>query len=114
MLFIIILILSFASGYFLPWWAVTIAAFISAFFIGKTSGQSFWSGFTAVFISWIILALFKSLPNDNLLAKRVAVLFQLPNWLLLLLITGITGGLVGGIAALSGVVVKRAFIEDKK
>lgn len=109
MLFLVILILSFASGYFLPWWVVAIAAFLAAFFMGKTSGQSFWSGFGAVFIVWTVLALFKSIPNDHILAKRVAQLFQLPNWILILLITAIIGGLVGGMSALSGVLVKRAF-----
>ncbi|MGZ3749823.1 MAG: hypothetical protein ACXVAU_01015, partial [Mucilaginibacter sp.] len=68
MLFIIILILSFAGSYFLPWWAAAIIAFLAAFFIGKTSGQSFWSGFGAVFMAWTILALLKSIPNDNILA----------------------------------------------
>ena len=108
MLFLIILILSFASGYFLPWWVVAIAAFLAAFFIGKTSGQSFWSGFGAVFIVWTVLALFKSIPNDHILAKRVAMMFQLPNWILLLLITALIGGLVGGMSALSGVLLKKA------
>ena len=112
MLFLIILILSFASGYFLPWWVVAIAAFLSAFFIGKTSAQSFWSGFSAVFIVWTVLALFKSIPNNNILAKRVAVLFQLPNWILLLLITALIGGLVGGLSALSGVLLKRAIKKN--
>lgn len=113
MLFLVILILSFASGYFLPWWVVAIAAFIASFFIGKTSRWAFWSGFSAVFIGWVILALFKSVPNDHLLAKQVATLFQLPNWILLLFITAIIGGLVGGMAALSGVLVRRAFSKDK-
>jgi uncharacterized membrane protein YhaH (DUF805 family) len=109
MLFLVILILSFASGYFLPWWVVAIAAFLTAFLIGKTSGQSFWSGFSAVFIVWTVLALFKSIPNDHILAKRVATLFQLPNWLLLLFITALIGGLVGGMSALSGVLLKKIF-----
>ncbi|MGZ3764426.1 MAG: hypothetical protein ACXVB0_15140 [Mucilaginibacter sp.] len=110
MLFIIILILSFAGSYFLPWWAAAIIAFLAAFFIGKTSGQSFWSGFGAVFMAWTILALLKSIPNDNILASRVIQLFPLPHWwVLLLLITGLIGGLVGGMAALSGVLTKRVF-----
>jgi hypothetical protein len=108
MLFLIILILSFASGYFLPWWVVAIAAFLAAFFIGKTSGQSFWSGFTAVFIVWTVLALFKSIPNDHILAKRVATMFTLPNWILLLFVTALIGGLVGGMSAWSGVLLKKA------
>jgi hypothetical protein len=110
MLFLIILILSFAGGYFLPWWIVAIAAFGAAYFIGKTSAQSFWSGFAAVFIGWTVLALFKSIPNDHILAGKVVQLFPIPhNWILLLLITALIGGIVGGMSALSGVLLKRAF-----
>jgi hypothetical protein len=113
MLFVIILILSFASGYFLPWWVVAIAAFLAAFFIGKTPGQSFLSGFAAIFIGWTVLALFKSIPNDHILAGRVVQLFPLPNnWLWLLGVTGLIGGLVGGMAALSGVLLKMAFAKE--
>ena len=113
MLFLIILILSFASGYFLPWWVVVIAAFLAAFFIGKTSGMSFWSGFIAVFIGWAVLALFKSIPNDNILASRVVQLFPIPHhWMWLLLITALIGGLVGGMAALSGMLLRKAVRDD--
>lgn len=110
MLFLIILILSFISSYFLPWWVAALIAFLAALFIGKTSGRSFWSGFGAIFILWVILALLKSIPNDNILAGRVIQLFPLPhNWILLLIITALIGGLVGGLAALSGILTKKVF-----
>jgi hypothetical protein len=110
MLFLIILILSFASSYFLPWWVMAIAAFLAALFIGKVSGRSFWSGFVAVFIVWAVLALLKSIPNNNILAGRVVQLFPLPNnWIWVLLITALVGGLVGGMGALSGVLVRKMF-----
>jgi hypothetical protein len=108
MLFLIILILSFISGLFLPWWTVAIVAFLAAVFLGKTNAQSFWSGFGGVAVAWLILALFKSIPNDNLLVKKIAQLFQLPHWILVLLITALIGGLVGGMSALSGVLLKKA------
>lgn len=109
MLFIIVFILSLLSSYFLPWWAAAIISFLAAMFIGKTSRQSFWSGFGAVFTLWVILALLKSIPNDNILASRVIQLFPLPHqWILLLLITALIGGLVCGLAALSGLLTKNA------
>jgi hypothetical protein len=111
MLFFIILILTFASGYFLPWWVVAIAAFLPALFIGKTPARAFGAGFGAVFVTWTVLALFKTIPNDNILATRVVSLFHLPNWVLLLLVTALVGGIVGGMSALSGVLLKRAFAK---
>lgn len=112
MLFLLILILSFICSYLLPWWVAAAIAFLGAFFIGKTSGKAFWSGFGAIFILWIILALMKSIPNDNILAARVIQLFPLPHqWILLLVITALIGGLIGGMAALSGVLTKKAFYK---
>jgi len=110
MLFLIILILSFIGSYLLPWWVAALIAFLAALFAGKTSGKAFVSGFGAIFVLWVILALMKSIPNDNILASRVIQLFPLPHqWILLLLITALIGGLVGGLAALSGVLTKKAF-----
>jgi len=98
---------------FLPWWVVAIAAFLAALLIGKTPWRSFISGFTAIFIGWTVLALFKSIPNDHILASRVVQLFPLPNnWIWLLLVTALIGGLVGGMSALSGVLLKRAFAKQ--
>lgn len=107
MLLIIILILSLIAGFITPWWAIAIIAFVAALYAGKKSVQSFWSGFGAVFIVWVVLALFKSVPNHHILASRVAVLFHLPHWGLLLFITALIGGLVGGLSALSGFLVRR-------
>lgn len=109
MLFLVILILSFAGGYFLPWWIVAIVAFLAALVWGRRPGKSFWSGFGAVFTVWAVLALFKSIPNDNILASRVVQLFPIPHhWIWLLAVTSLIGGLVGGMAALSGVLIRRA------
>jgi len=108
MLFLVILILSFISSLFLPWWVVVIIAFLAAFFLGNTTGQSFIAGFGGVFIVWATLALLKSVPNNNLLAKRVAAMLHLQHWIFLLFITALIGGLVAGMAALSGILLKKA------
>lgn len=109
MLFLIILVLTFICSFFWPWWVLAIIAVVAGYICNKKPGRSFLAGFVAIFIAWTILALMKSLPNDNMLAARVATLFQLPNWILLLLVTGVIGGLVGGMAALSGALVRKAF-----
>ena len=110
MLFLVILVLSLISAFFLPWWVAAVVAFLAALFIGKTSGRAFWSGFGGVFIVWMVVALIKSIPNENRLASRVIQLFPLPHhWILLLLITALIGGLVGGMAALSGILTGKVF-----
>ena len=112
MLFPVILLLSLASSFILPWWAACILAFIASLYLGKTSAQSFWSGFAGLGLAWLALALLKSFPNQHILATRVAHLFHLPHWLLLLLVTVITGGFAGGMSALSGFLIKRVFEKE--
>ncbi len=114
MLFFLIFILCLATSYVMPWWAVAIIAFVASVYAGKRPAQAFWSGFGSVFFVWMILAIFKSIPNDHMLVMRVAALFGLPNWILLLLITAIIGGLVGGMSALSGLLVKRLFEKEPR
>lgn len=111
MLFIIILVLTLIAGYITPWWAAAIIAFVAALYAGKKPAQAFWSGFGAVFIVWVVLALFKSIPNNHILASRVATLFHLPHWSLLLFVTALIGGLVGGMSALSGFLVRRLVLK---
>jgi hypothetical protein len=111
LLLIIILVLTIISGYVLPWWAIAIIAFLVALWRGNTSGQSFWAGFGGVFIAWMIIALIKSIPNDHILATRVSHLFHVPNWIFVLIVTAIIGGLVGGMSALSGQLIKKALTK---
>lgn len=107
LLFAIILALTFISGLFLPWWVAVPIALLVAYFV-KTTGSAFWSGFAGVGLAWLAFALLKTLPNDNILATRMATLFHLPHWLYLLLVTVLIGGLLGGFAALTGRLVRKA------
>jgi len=113
-LFLIIFILCLFSEFLLPWWAIAVIAFFAALFMGKTSGKSFGAGFLAVALAWAILALLKSIPNENILVGRVAALFHLPGWGWVVFATAIIGGLVGGMAALSGMLFKKAFAKTEK
>lgn len=112
MLFLIIFIITLASGFIFTWWAIAIIAFVAAFYAGKTSVQAFWSGFFAIAASWLILILFKTVPNNHILADRVAKMLQLSNWILVMVITQLIGGVVGGMASLSGLLVKRVFEKE--
>ncbi|WP_342647289.1 hypothetical protein [Mucilaginibacter sp. CSA2-8R] len=112
MLFVLLLILSLAASYILPWWTIAIMAFVASLLMANRAAQAFWSGFAALFLAWMVLSLFKSMPNEHQLAERVAQLFGLPHWTLLLLITCVIGGLVGGLSALSGYYIKQVVMPS--
>ncbi len=112
-LIFLIIIISLILQFFLPWWIIALVAFALASWKARSAGQAFGSGFMAIFLLWILMGVFKSVPNEHLLANRVGEMFMLPpgsfNWIFMLLATGIIGGLVGGISALAGFLSANAF-----
>ena len=95
-------LLSFVAGLYLPWWGIAVAAFLVAAGIQQTRCRSFLSGFLGVFFLWGLLALLINSKNNGILAKKIALVLPLGGSLLLLiLVTALIGGLVGGFAAWS-------------
>lgn len=113
MVFIVILILCFLLQMVAPWWIIIVIAFATCGFIGKTGKIAFWQSFLAIFALWIGYSLFKSLPNDNILATRVAAMFKVQMWWLLLLLTGLLSGLIAGISGLCGYHFRKAMLNKK-
>ena len=96
-------LLSFALCLFLPWWFIAIAAFIVAVCIPQKHGRSFLSGFLALFLLWGLMSFILSNANEHLLAHKVSLMIlKVDNPTILILVTGLIGGLVAGLAALSG------------
>jgi hypothetical protein len=102
LLFFLILAASFILQLFLPWWIIALVAFALALWKGTSSRQAFWSGFAAIVFLWAATALVIHLRNEGILTARIAGLFALPFPTLMILITALVGGLIGGLAALSG------------
>lgn len=106
---ILTVILGYILGLFLDWWSISLAAFIVALFWQQSPARAFGSGFLAVFLLWGALALVIDVRNDHILSTRMSELILktgLPA--VMILITGVIGGLVGGVSALSASVLRPA------
>ena len=100
---ILIALVSFVSSLFLPWWVIAIVGFAIAFIIPQRAGSAFLSGFLALFLLWVGISFYISNANGHLLAHKMSVLFlKIDNPFLLIIVTGIIGGLVAGFASISG------------
>ncbi|CAN0506378.1 unnamed protein product [Phaeothamnion confervicola] len=96
---IVIAILAFMLELVLPWWSIAIAAFVGG--IAFNSRANFLAGFLGVGLLWLFYALLIDVISAAPLAERISkVLFI--NKPLLLLLTTLIGGLVGGFAAMAG------------
>ncbi len=102
LLLLLILIITPIGEYFLPWWMVAVVPFGLSLAINIKGGHSFLAGFLGIAIFWYVAALMNDIPNKHLLSHRMAVLFKLGDYGLFLFVTSFIGGLVGGLAAWAG------------
>jgi len=101
-------VLSVVTGLYFPWWSIAPAAFIAGLLVQVAPWKSFLAGFLGVFLSWGALALWIDTKNNHLLSHKVAEIFPLGgSGFLLIMLTALIGGLVGGFAALSAGLIKK-------
>ncbi|GAB4005567.1 hypothetical protein EXU85_01245 [Spirosoma sp. KCTC 42546] len=107
---LIIAVLSLLAQFLLPWWSVAIVAFLVCFWRSERAGQSFFYGFYGIAIVWLVYAFILHSRTDGIFTGRMGeLLFKTNNASLPVIVTAIIGGLVGGLAGLSGYFVKQAF-----
>lgn len=114
MVFIIILLASFLLQLLLPWWIIVPVAFITCCLIGKTLKKSTWEPFSAIFLLWTGMALYQSMPNHHIIAGRVADMFSLQTWWLILLITSFSGGFTVAVSGVCGYQFRKTFLTKKQ
>jgi len=103
----LILLLSFCSCLFFPWWSIALVAFIVSALIPQKPWIAFLCGFIALFLLWGGLSFWISANNDHILAQRISLLiFKTGNSFLLIAVTALIGALVAGFGALTGSFVK--------
>jgi hypothetical protein len=97
------IILAYVLSLYLPWWSVMLAAVISGYLIPLKKGSVFFIPFIAIALLWMVQSYLIGQANDFVLAKKIATLLSLQgNERLLLLVTGIIGGLAAGISGILG------------
>lgn len=97
-----IIAVCFILQYFLPWWTLVIGAGLGGYLFGNNGWTSFLSGFLGVGLLWLITAMVIDMQTHSILTEKVAQLFPTKTPALLMLLTAVVGGLVGGFAGLTG------------
>jgi hypothetical protein len=98
---VVFLGLSHAAGW-MPWWSLPLWGGVAAWWWARGAAQGFWGGFAGGFFLWLLFALLRDFDNGGLLSARVgALLMGMPRWGLWAF-TGLLGGLLGGMGALTG------------
>ena len=101
--FTVTILLSVLLSLVLPWWSIMVAAVLSAWFVPLKRGAVFFIPFLAVLLFWGVYCYVLSSANDFTLAKKISELLKIGgNPYLLILATGVIGGLAAGVSAILG------------
>ncbi len=104
---LLIALLSLVAQFFLPWWVVAPIAGLVCYFVSKKPGLAFAEGTAGVALVWLAYALLIHIRTEGIMTARMSQLLLKGPTNLLLTLTPIIGGLVGGLAGLTGFYLRR-------
>jgi hypothetical protein len=97
------IIVCFALQSFLPWWTLAVGALGVAYFIDNKAFVSFAAGFLGAALLWIGMAYYLDQATQSIITEKINKLLPLNAFLL----TGLIGGIVGGLGALTGTFLRQ-------
>ncbi|MFN7118634.1 MAG: hypothetical protein ACK4TA_17685 [Saprospiraceae bacterium] len=106
------LIAGYIGHQFLPWWSIAAMPAIMAFIFRIEVKVSFLGGFLMAALLWGGYAALIDLANDGILSARIGKLFGGVSGFILILLTGLVGGIFGGLGALTGSLGRSLIKED--
>jgi hypothetical protein len=95
-----IMLVGFLAQLFLPWYSIAFVAFVFGYVLYSES--NFLGGFVGVLLLWAIKIFFTLNNAATDLADRMALIFPFKEKWIMIMVTLLIGGLVGGMAALTG------------
>lgn len=95
---IVTAIVCFALQSFFPWWTLAVGAGVVGYFVDNKALPSFAAGFVGAALLWIGMAYYLDHATQSIITEKINKLLPLNAFVL----TGLVGGIVGGLSALTG------------
>ncbi len=109
---IAVAIIALIGQSYLPWWIIAPTSFLIGALLGLNGRQSFGYGFLGIALLWGVYAGWLNNENESILATKMGALFGGLSPLHLVLITALLGGIVGGVAAMTGSLGRNLFADE--
>lgn len=95
-------LLSYILQQFIAPWIVVPVALLVALMTQNNASAAFLGGFAAISLLWMTKATMIDVYTNSILSVKVAAVLGLKSSIMLILLTGLIGGLLGGLGAASG------------
>lgn len=95
-------LLSYILQQFIAPWIVVPIAMLVALMTQNNAAAAFLGGFAAIGLLWMAKATMIDVYTNSILSAKVASVLGFQSSIMLILLTGLIGGLLGGLGAASG------------
>lgn len=117
MRFLFVFLLTAIASYFalliMPWWISMLIAFFVVLLLPMKKGRSFLAAALGVGLCWLLVALVADFRNDHLLSTKMAALFGLPSYALMIAFSPLTGFITGGLGGWTAAALRDIFREKQ-
>ncbi len=107
--FFLLIVLGAALQLFSPWFSLGLLALVLGYLFRQNAVQAFSTGFLGGFLLWAGYAGYLHFINEGILGDRMAKLFGLSEGWLLVIVTGLLGGLLAGLGCWTGQALRDFF-----
>jgi hypothetical protein len=105
----VIAALAYVAELFIGIYGAAAVAFVGGIVRGGSLWGAFGKGFVAIGLLWLVLFLLSAMPNNFIMADRMAGTMALKSGPWLILAATLLGAVLGGLACLNGFLLKRLF-----
>jgi len=95
--------------FFTAWVVVPVAIFIAFIMTNGTPFAKFLGGFAAINLLWMGKATIIDIYTKAILSTKIAAMLGLKSVVVLILLTGLVGGMLGGLGAATGQCLRNIF-----
>lgn len=110
---ILIVALTWFLSFYLPWWIVIVVSFLVGLVIDGSGFNAFISGFLGAGLLWLIYSWYLDIQTNSILSSKLVELFPFDDKILLIIMSGLIGGLCGGFGAVTGNSFRKMFVKTK-
>lgn len=93
----------------LPWWSLAIAGLIAGIVLNQNAFVAFMGGFLGSSLVWGCYSLYIDFSTNSILSEKIAAIFSLNSPLLLVLLSAIVAGIIGGLSCLTANLFRASF-----
>ncbi len=111
---VLIGVLGLIVSFILPWWGLMVVAFLITFLMPGNNFNAFLSGFLGAGLVWMVMAWKIDVETASIMSQKIVQLFPVNDTNMLVIITGLIGGLSGGLGAFTGNSFRQLFLKKKE